>query len=360
MVKRYKKALLLSSVVILLPILAGLILWNRLPSRMPTHWGFGGTVDGWSGKAFAVFGLPLILLAVHWLCVWGTSLDSGNRDQNRKVTGLVLWICPVLSWFTSGIMYAAALDVEVDFVRVTLLLIGIMFVVIGNYLPKCKQNHTIGIRIPWTLNDEENWNATHRVGGRIWVAGGAVLLAGCALPEKFAVTLMIVLLPVLTVAPILYSWLYHKKQAREGHVPTASGEKKPLSRKAKIGSTVGLAAVLVLVAVLMFTGDIEVRCDEDSFTVEADYYQDLTVEYAAVDSIEYRETDKAGVRTFGFGSARLLMGQFKNDAFGTHTRYSYTQCDACVVVTAGEKILVLSGKDADSTRAIYEELSGRI
>ena len=360
MVKRYKKTLLLSSAVILLPTLAGLILWNRLPAQMPTHWGLDGSVDGWSGKAFAVIGLPLILLAVHWLCVWGTSLDSGNRDQNRKVTGLVLWICPVLSFFTNGIMYAAALNLDVNFVTVTLLLMGAMFVVIGNYLPKCKQNHTIGIRIPWTLNDEENWNATHRVGGRIWVAGGILLLAGCALPEKFAVTLMIVLLPVLTVAPILYSWLYHKKQAREGHVPTASGEKKPLSRKAKVGSTVGLAAVLVLVAVLMFTGDIEVRCDEDSFTVEADYYQDLTVEYAAVDHIEYRETNQAGVRTFGFGSARLMMGQFKSDEFGAHTRYSYTRCDACVVVTSGENTLVLSGKDADSTRAIYEELSGRI
>ena len=360
MVKRYKKTLLLSSAVILLPTLAGLILWNRLPAQMPTHWGLDGSVDGWSGKAFAVIGLPLILLAVHWLCVWGTSLDSGNRDQNRKVTGLVLWICPVLSLFTNGIMYAAALNLDVNFVTVTLLLMGVMFVVIGNYLPKCKQNHTIGIRIPWTLNDEENWNATHRVGGRIWVAGGILLLAGCALPEKFAVTLMIVLLPVLTVAPILYSWLYHKKQAREGHVPTASGEKKPLSRKAKIGSTVGLATVLVLVAVLMFTGDIEVRCDEDSFTVEADYYQDLTVEYAAVDHIEYWETNQAGVRTFGFGRARLMMGQFKSDEFGAHTRYSYTRCDACVVVTSGENTLVLSGKDADSTRAIYEELSGRI
>ena len=360
MMKQHKGKLIVSSVVTLLPILAGLILWNRLPNQMPTHWGLDGSVDGWSGKAFAVFGLPLILLAVHWLCVWGTSLDSGNRGQNRKVSGLVLWIIPVLSWFTSGIMYAAALNLDVNFVTVTLLLIGIMFVVIGNYLPKCKQNHTIGIRIPWTLNDEENWNATHRVGGRIWVAGGVLLLVGCALPERLAVTLMLVLILLLAAAPILYSWCYHKKQAREGHVPTVSGEKKPLGRKAKIISTAGLVAVLVLVAVLMFTGDIEIRCDEDSFTVEADYYQDLTVEYAAVDSIEYRETDKAGVRTFGFGSARLLMGQFKNDAFGTHTRYSYTQCDACVVITAGEKILVLSGKDADSTRALYEELSGRV
>jgi uncharacterized membrane protein len=228
MMKQHKRKLVISSALTLLPILAGLILWNRLPSQMPTHWGFDGTVDGWSGKAFAVFGMSLILLAVHWLCVWGTSLDSGNRGQNRKVTGLVLWICPVMSLFTNGIMYAAALDMEVNFVRVTLLLMGAMFVVIGNYLPKCKQNHTIGIRVKWTLEDEENWNATHRVGGRIWVAGGILLLAGCVLPERLAVTLMLVLILLLAAAPILYSWCYHKKQAWEGHVPTVSGEKKPL------------------------------------------------------------------------------------------------------------------------------------
>ena len=142
MVKRYKKTLLLSSAVILLPTLAGLILWNRLPAQMPTHWGLDGSVDGWSGKAFAVIGLPLILLAVHWLCVWGTSLDSGNRDQNRKVTGLVLWICPVLSFFTNGIMYAAALNLDVNFVTVTLLhmndkiakLIVQVVVTIANYV----------------------------------------------------------------------------------------------------------------------------------------------------------------------------------------------------------------------------------
>ena len=360
MMKRYKKALLLSSAVILLPILVGVAVWNQLPSQMPTHWGLDGSVDGWSGKAFAVIGLPLILLAVHWLCVWGSSLDSRNQGQNRKVTGLVLWICPVLSLFASGMMYAAALDLDINFVTVPLLLMGAMFVAIGNYLPKCKQNYTIGIRIPWTLQDEKNWNATHRVGGRIWVAGGVLLLAGCALPEQMAVALMILLIPILAAAPILYSWRYHKKQLREGHVPTASAETKTVGRKAKIGSAVGLVVVLALVAVLMFTGDIAVRCDEASFTVEADYYQDLTVDYAAVNHIEYRERDKTGVRTFGFGSARLLMGQFKNDEFGTYTRYSYAQCDACVVVTAGEKILVLSGKDADSTRALYEELSGKI
>ena len=359
MMKQHKGKLVLSSILTLLPILVGLVLWNRLPAQMPTHWGFDGTVDGWSGKAFAVFGLPLILLAVHWLCVWGTSLDSGNRGQNRKVFGLVLWIIPVMSWFTSGIMYAGAMGWNLDFVKITLLLMGVLFVAIGNYLPKCKQNYTIGIRIKWTLEDEENWNATHRVGGRVWVAGGAALLAGCALPEKFAVALMLAVIPVLVAIPLLYSYSFRKKKVREGRPVTASQTMKPLGKRAKILSLAAVAMILVLVAVLMFTGNIEYRYDEDSFTVEADYYQDLTVEYASVDRIEYRDADKAGVRTFGFGSARLLMGQFKNDEFGAYTRYSYTRCDSCVVLTSGEDTLVLSGPDEAATRALYEELLAR-
>ena len=103
MMKQHKGKLVISSGLTLFPILVGLVLWNRLPAQMPTHWGLSGNVDGWSGKTFAVLGLPLILLAAHWLCIWGTSLDRSNENQNRKVSGLVLWICPVISFFTSGI-----------------------------------------------------------------------------------------------------------------------------------------------------------------------------------------------------------------------------------------------------------------
>ena len=359
MMKQHKGKLMVSSVLTLLPIMVGLLLWNRLPNQMPTHWGVDGTADGWSGKAFAVFGMPLILLAVHWLCVWGTSLDSSNRGQNRKVSGLVLWIIPVLSWFTSGIMYAGSMGWELDFVKITLLLMGALFVAIGNYLPKCKQNYTIGIRIKWTLEDEENWAATHRLGGRVWVAGGVLLLAGCFLPERLGVAVMLLLLPVLVLVPLLYSYGFYKKKAREGRPPVTSETMKPLGKRAKILSLVAVAVILVLVAGLMFTGNIKYRYDEDTFTVEADYYQDLTVEYDSLDRIEYRDTDRAGVRTFGFGSARLLMGQFKNDEFGTYTRYSYTKCNSCVVLISGENVLVLSGPDEDATREIYEELTAR-
>ena len=69
MIKKHLKFLIMTSFIILLPILAGLLLWDQLPEQIPSHWNTDGEIDGWSSKPFAVFGLPLILLAVHWLCM---------------------------------------------------------------------------------------------------------------------------------------------------------------------------------------------------------------------------------------------------------------------------------------------------
>ena len=99
MLKQFKKAAILSSLGILLPIPAGLILWNRLPGVIATHWGPGGQADGWTGKGFAVFALPLILLAVHWLGLLITSRDPGHREQSRKPLSLIFWLMPVISPF---------------------------------------------------------------------------------------------------------------------------------------------------------------------------------------------------------------------------------------------------------------------
>ncbi len=208
MIKKHWKVLLITSVVILLPVLAGAILWNQLPQQMPTHWNAAGEVDGWSSKPFAVFGLPLILLAAQWLCTLGTGADPKKHNHPKKIVHLVLWIIPVLSVVLHAVTYAVALGKEVRMEVVMPVLVGLLLAIIGNYLPKCKQNYTIGIKIPWTLNSEENWNRTHRFAGRIWVVGGiAIMLTGFF--GGVWIFLPIVLLMVL--APLIYSYLLHRK-----------------------------------------------------------------------------------------------------------------------------------------------------
>lgn len=209
-----KRNLFLTSAVILLPIFAGMALWGRLPERVPTHFNFQGVADGWSGKPFAVFGLPLFLLAVHFLCVFGVSHDPKAGNVSGKMRALVLWICPGVSLFVAAMIYPSALGYPVNARVFAMLLTGAVFVVVGNYLPKCRQNYTVGIKLPWTLHDEENWNRTHRLAGPLWVAGGFLMILNAFLPFNPAYVFAGVLILGVGV-PVVYSAaLYVMKHRR--------------------------------------------------------------------------------------------------------------------------------------------------
>ncbi len=214
MIKNNRLKIIISSVITLLPMLFGGIFWNSLPEKVATHWNINGEADGWGSKSFAVFGLPLIMLALHLFCIIFTAVDPKNKNQNKKVFGIVLWICPVMSLFASGAVFATAFGKKFDIETLTLLLIGLMFVVLGNYLPKCKQNYTIGIKVMWALENEENWNATHRISGKLWVVGGLIMMACVFLPKGVLPWVLLVLMTFLAVFPVVYSYMYHKKQEK--------------------------------------------------------------------------------------------------------------------------------------------------
>ena len=132
MLKKNKFKVIISSIIILLPILYGIIMWNDLPAIITTHWGADGNADGLSGKVFAVFGTPIILLIFHFVCLLFTSLDKRQKDQNQKALGMVFWILPIISLFTNGIMYRAAFGKEFDLAFFMPALLGVMFISIGN------------------------------------------------------------------------------------------------------------------------------------------------------------------------------------------------------------------------------------
>ena len=174
--KSRKSLLLLTSLCILAPVCAGIALWGRLPDHVPTHFNFSGEADGWSGKPFAVFGLPLFLLTVHLVCAFAVFHDPKGRNLNRKLVSLTLWICPAVSLFVAAVTYPNALGYAMDVTFCASLLTGALFIAGGNHLPKCRQNYTVGIKLPWTLADEDNWNRTHRLAGPLWIAGGFLMI----------------------------------------------------------------------------------------------------------------------------------------------------------------------------------------
>ena len=210
--KHTKLNIILSCIILVAPMIFGMIVWNKLPESMPIHWGVHGEVNGWSSKPFAVFVLPLLILAIHGVCIFASRKDFRNKKQSPKVMGLVLWICPLLSVMANSLTYAVALGKEINVLFVVSLTMGALFVLIGNYLPKCQQNRMVGIRIIWTLKNEANWNATHRFAGKVWVIGGLLLMASSLLPYSILPWAMIALLVVFIGLPVLYSYRFHKKE----------------------------------------------------------------------------------------------------------------------------------------------------
>ena len=208
MLKNPKLKLILSSLITLIPIPIGLLLWDQLPAKMATHWDFNGVPNGWSSKEFAVIGLPLFILFVHWVCLAGTKADPKAGNHPKQLMFLIYWICPAVSLFCMGSVYAEALGYHVSMNHLGAILVGITFIVIGNYLPKCQQNYTMGIKIPWTLHSEENWNRTHRFAGPLWVIVGILfmILTFLGYPQVSAAFIFIA-----AFVPMIYSFLYYKK-----------------------------------------------------------------------------------------------------------------------------------------------------
>ena len=210
MLKANKKTLIITSVITILPMLIGVFLWNRLPDRMATHFGTNNEANGFSSKAFAVFGLPLLLLAIEWVGAFVTSQDPKKQNISPKMFSLALWIVPLVSLFGAATMYSYNLGYQMNITFIAELLMGVIFVVIGNYLPKARQNYTIGIKIPWTLANEENWNRTHRLAGYLWVAGG-ILLIILSLTGMMQPGWMLGICLAMVLVPFIYSFLLHAK-----------------------------------------------------------------------------------------------------------------------------------------------------
>lgn len=211
MFKNNKLKLIFSSLIIILPIFIGLALWKQLPDEIVTHWSFDGTPNGWSSKTFTVLGLPLILLALHLFCLCITFLDPKNGNQNKNIFNLVIWIIPITSLYANSAIYCNSFGINIPVQIFASIFTGILFIIIGSYFPKCRQNYTIGIKLPWTLNDETNWNATHKFCSKVWIIAGAILAICGFLPANIFIWIFLGSILLITIIPFIYSYLYYIK-----------------------------------------------------------------------------------------------------------------------------------------------------
>lgn len=204
-------------VLLLLPIIFMFFVWNRLPDYLPTHWNIKGEIDGYGPKYF----YPLLNIFIYIVFIIIPKIDPRKRNYTIfSATFYKLRLILVLfaSLFFSLVMINS-LYTTIQFDK--LLPAGILFLfsVIGNYLSTVRSNWFIGIRTPWTLDNEEVWKQTHIFAGRLFFFGG---IAGATitlfLPKPVSYYFAILCILSLSIITALYSYFYFRKLEKSGRV----------------------------------------------------------------------------------------------------------------------------------------------
>ncbi len=351
--------MLLSSILIIIPTIISTVFSDEINGKIAIHWGIDGNSDGYVSPLLFVILCPVLLVAVQWLCVWITA-KTNSKNQNKKVMEIVYWICPAISIYMSFFMLSVMLGYELNLFTLTFIFFGVLFAVIGNYIPKCTQNSTIGIKIRWTLSNQENWNTTHRFAGKVWFVGGVVLLLCVFVPADISIYLFFAILFTMIALPFAYSYNNYKTQLKEGRATKSDFKLSSQTKRTTIITAIIVALALIFVFIIMFTGEVNTTLSDNSILIECTFYSDMTIYYDDIKEINYTD-DLRSTRIGGFGSPRLSLGMFKSEELGNISAFCYTQNKSAVVITTNnDRIIVVNRHDKNRTSDLYNEISKKI
>ena len=212
MSSKNKKTLILTSIVTLLPILIGILLWNKLPDSMATHFNFDNEADGYREKWFAVIIEPFILLALHLIMAMIIAADPRKKNISSRVYGITIWIIPASSLALAVVIYPYNLGIHFNISLFLGIFLGVIYIIVGNYLPKTRQNYTIGFKLPWTYANEENWNKTNRLAGVIDIVMGILIIINAAMGVLNIFYSFLAAVLIGTLIPLGYSYFLHVKK----------------------------------------------------------------------------------------------------------------------------------------------------
>lgn len=214
--KKFSYVDVLALIIALVPLVYLESVYTSLPAIVPMHYGADGKPNGFGPKS-ELFVLQAILIGtsilVYLLMKFLPSIDPkkqvkyGEQTFQKLGMGIIVFFAAL-----SLVITFATVNQALQVNKLILPLTGLLFVFLGNIMHSIKPNYFAGIRTPWTLEDEGNWRATHRLAGKVWVAGGIIVtIAMLALPEKAGVFVFLPCILIMAFIPIIYSYIYFKK-----------------------------------------------------------------------------------------------------------------------------------------------------
>ncbi len=200
-------------IILLLPFVASAVLWNDLPDVVPTHFNIQGEADDYGPKWMTAILIPAIGLGVYFLLIFLPAIDPKKRIRStQKPIAAIRIFTSVFFTGIYAIVMTITLGYTVDVSTYVFVAIGLLFMILGNYMNSVKPNYFIGIRTPWTLEDPEVWRRTHRLASKIWMAGGLMLIIiALTMGISYTSYLVTFILILLGGIPLVYSYLIFKK-----------------------------------------------------------------------------------------------------------------------------------------------------
>jgi uncharacterized membrane protein len=186
--------------------------WPQLPDRLPIHWNIHGEVDGWGNKFMGLLLMPIIVLGMYLLMLLLPRLDPGkaNYQNFQKVYGIirVVFVAYMAAIYVATLV--AAFGHSVNMTTVILPLVGVLFIVLGNFLGKIRPNWFVGIRTPWTLSSQLSWDKTHRLAGWLFILMGVLFFPVALIQTTCALIAMLVIDAACVTWMVVYSYLVYR------------------------------------------------------------------------------------------------------------------------------------------------------
>lgn len=199
-------------VMVAIPFVYLAYLWNSLPEKVPIHWNVKGEVDAWGGKEQLIVILLALPVLVYVLFLVIPIIDPKKKleKMGNKFYHLKFLLVLFMSLLTVFILYSVQSQSGSN-IKVVFALLGFLIAGLGNYFQALQPNYFIGIRTPWTLENETVWKATHKMGGKLWFFGGALLtLIVLVLPVESSFIVFIAGVAILAILPVVFSYTKYK------------------------------------------------------------------------------------------------------------------------------------------------------
>lgn len=202
--------------IVLLPFIYLAFLWNKLPKTIPIHWNINGEIDRYGEKAELLLIPVLLPLLTYLIFLVIPKIDPKNKlnKMGNKLQNLKFLMTTLMSILALFIIYSTK-EQSLTSPNYVILLIGVLYIILGNYFKTIKPNYFIGIKTPWTLESEYVWKETHKLGGILWLLGGIlVIVLSLLLNPKLNNIFFLGITAIISIVPIIYSYTLHKNQKK--------------------------------------------------------------------------------------------------------------------------------------------------